>query len=238
MCDLGTLSSQTQVDAQLVRECDGAGHRHYPGRTTRRATDRPFRGYATRQRMRPIPLTHTPYERLSAGGGNGWRVSWRADMSQATPGVAYYLYQNVRTALRELDADGDVTERVVYQFCEVWKVPCDGGHNVRASAACADAFEDCFVVPYDWRARAGRIVVTAQCWVEPAAPGASFRRIAGGRGLWGTLRGRHELRAPAADACVMTRRFRASWDGGACRARGDDLVLRHASIGAWDGTPL
>ena len=78
-----------------------------------------------------IPLTHTEYKRLSVrggrsgrGGGDGWRVEWVVDMAKAMPRRTYYLYQNIRTSMRELDADGNVIDYEVYTFCEVWKASC------------------------------------------------------------------------------------------------------------------
>ena len=90
------------------------------------------RSKATRKALNKehgIPLTHTDYQRLSVrrgrrggGGGDGWRVEWLVDMSKAVPRRTYYLYQNIRTSMRELDADGNVIDHEVYSFCEVWKV--------------------------------------------------------------------------------------------------------------------
>jgi len=76
----------------------------------------------------------------------------------------------------------------------------------------SDAFEDVFLIPFDWRINAGRMVVRSQCWIESNAPGPSFRRNTK-RGLWGTLRGRWKLRVPSPGARVMERRFRAAWRG-------------------------
>ena len=75
-----------------------------------------------------LALTHTEYEKLSVsggrsgGGGEGWRVRWIVNMSLAVPSRTYYLYQNVRTSMRELAADGTVVDHQVYSFCECWKV--------------------------------------------------------------------------------------------------------------------
>eukprot|EP00618_Florenciella_parvula_P026504 CAMPEP_0119482692 /NCGR_PEP_ID=MMETSP1344-20130328/10436_1 /TAXON_ID=236787 /ORGANISM="Florenciella parvula, Strain CCMP2471" /LENGTH=199 /DNA_ID=CAMNT_0007517123 /DNA_START=215 /DNA_END=814 /DNA_ORIENTATION=- len=193
------------------------------------------RSKATRKALNKehgIPLTHTDYQRLSVrrgrrggGGGDGWRVEWLVDMSKAVPRRTYYLYQNIRTSMRELDADGNVIDHEVYSFCEVWKFRSNGVNMLKAS----DAFEDVFLIPFDWRINAGRMVVRSQCWIESNAPGPSFRRNTK-RGLWGTV--------PSPGARVMERRFRAAWRGDGPREGGEDIELRVASIGLWNGRTL
>ena len=240
---------------------------------------------------RGIPFTHSEYESLSVrgdrsggggGGGNGWRVRWLVDTTKAVPGRTYYLYQNIRTSIRELDADGHVIDHEVYTFCEVWKVsatafmspqttaqvippplslphhqadadrrspaaptltspankptttfevPSSGVNGIRTGS---DAFEDNFLIPSDWLANAGRMVVRSQCWVESKAPGPSFCRNTKG-GLWGTLRGRHQLRSPPPGAKVMERRFRAAWTKEKSRNGGKGIEIRLASIRPWNG---
>ena len=101
----------------------------------------------------------------------------------------------------------------------------------------SDAFEDVFLIPFDWRINAGRMVVRSQCWIESNAPGPSFRRNTK-RGLWGTLRGRWKLRVPSPGARVMERRFRAAWRGDGPREGGEDIELRVASIGLWAGARM